>query len=161
MNPAVLSGQTSWVITFLASFLIWIMFATFLFLSLIDKKIKKEAVFQALISTFVAWVITQFVKSLFPIPRPFEVLGIFPMTITLPQDPTFPSGHAASAFAMASSVAFHDKKIGLTFLLLAFMVSVGRVLGHVHYARDAAVGAGIGILTSYFVGRINLRKLLR
>jgi len=42
MNPVVLSSESSFIATFLASFLIWFMFGGLAFLWLIDGKIKKE-----------------------------------------------------------------------------------------------------------------------
>src|SRR3989344_1182880 len=101
MNPAVLSGETSFLITFLASFLIWFMFAGILVLWLIDGRIKKEVALHALISSLVAWLFTQMFKSLIPSYRPFVVAGVIPMTLTIPTDGSFPSGHSASAFGMA------------------------------------------------------------
>ena len=110
MNPAVLSGNTSLTITFLASFLIWVMFAGLLYLWFVDGRLKKEQVLHALLASLIAWVLTQMIKSLVPTLRPFQVSGTLPMTFTIPFDSSFPSGHAASAFAVATSIWLHDRK---------------------------------------------------
>lgn len=161
MNPAVLSGQTSLIITFTASFLIWIMLAGLILLWFIDGKIKKEQALHALFASLIAWGLTQMIKGLIPTLRPFQVNGGVPMTMTIPFDASFPSGHAATAFALATSVWLHDKKIGILFLVGAFLVGWGRIASNVHYLGDVLVGAVIGIATSYTIQKLHLFKLLK
>jgi undecaprenyl-diphosphatase len=161
MNPAVLSGNTSLVVTFAASFLIWFMFAGLIFLWFIDGRLKKEQVLHALFASLVAWVLTQMIKGLIPTLRPFQVSGGLPMTLTIPLDASFPSIHAAVAFALAVSIWLHDKKIGYVFLAGAFLVSWGRIASNVHYFGDVLVGAGIGITVSYIIEKLHLFKLVR
>ncbi len=161
MNPAVLSGQTSISVTFLASFLIWFMFAGLLGLWLFDGRVKREEAFHALFATLLAWVIAEMIKNLFPISRPFEVNGSIPMTLTVPFDSAFPSSHAASAFALAVSVWLHDKKIGFFFLASAFLVGLGRVLGNVHSYTDIFAGAILGLCVAYIIDKLHLFKLVK
>lgn len=160
MNPAVLSGHTSIFTTFLASILIWIMFAGLLLLWVLDGRIKKEQALHALFSAFIAWGITQMIKGLLPLPRPFEVDGGVPHTLTVPFDPAFPSGHAATAFGMATSVWLHDKKIGVYFVLAAILVGFGRVLSNVHFTSDVLGGILIGVVVSFLVEKLHLYKLI-
>ena len=110
MNPAVLSGHTSLIITFAASFLIWLMFAGLVVLWIIDGRMKKEQALHALFASIIAWVLTQMIKGLLPTMRPFQLNGTMPMTLTIPFDGSFPSGHTATAFALAVSVWLHNKK---------------------------------------------------
>lgn len=160
MNPSVLSGESSIFVTFIASFLIWIMFGGFVFLWIIDGRVKKELVLHALLATLISWVATQMIKGLLPIARPFEIGGLTPLTITIPSSNSFPSGHSAVAFAGAVSIWLHNKKLGGKFLMLAILVALGRVLSHVHSVLDVVVGGGLGILSSYFIGKLHLYKLL-
>ena len=64
MNPAVLSGETSIFVTFLASILIWLMFAGLVFMWVIDGRIKREQALHALFATLIAWTLTLMIKSL-------------------------------------------------------------------------------------------------
>lgn len=160
MNPAVLSGQTSYFVTFTASFLIWFMFGGLLALWLIDGRVKREEALHALMAALIAWGLTQMIKGLFPVARPFETNGMVPMTLTIPFDGSFPSGHAATAFALGISIWLHNKKLGLIFVISAFLVAWGRVAGNVHYIVDVSAGAVIGVATSYTVGKLHLYKLV-
>ena len=99
------------IITFLASFLIWVMFAGLLVLWIIDGKIKREQVLHALIACIFAYLISLMIKEFFPMPRPFELNGERPLTITVHSDGAFPSSHAAVAFALGVTVWLHNKKI--------------------------------------------------
>lgn len=161
MNPAVLSGQTSLTVTFLASFLIWFMFAGLLYLWFIDGRLKKEQALHALFSALIAWLITQMIKDLIPTLRPFQVNGSLPMTLTIPFDASFPSGHSAAAFALAVSVWLHDKKAGVLFIFAAILVGWSRIIGNVHFFGDILAGAVIGITVSIMIEKIHFFKLVK
>lgn len=161
MNPAVLSGQTSLLVTFIASFLIYFMVLGLFYLWLIDGNIKKEQVLHAILSALLAWAATEMIKNVFPIPRPFELNGSLPLTITIPKDGSFPSEHAAVAFGIAGSLWLHNKKTGVAFFIIALLIGWGRVMSQVHSFADIFGGALIGVVTSYIVVRLHLFKLLK
>jgi undecaprenyl-diphosphatase len=148
-------------ITFLASFLVWFMFLGLFIMWVVDGRIKKEQVLHALFASLLVWLITQIVKSIFPTIRPFFLDGVSPMTVTIPGDGAFPSSHSAVAFALAISIWLHEKKLGLFYLFLAFLVGVGRVLARVHYPLDIMVGAILGILVALLVERFHFFKMLK
>lgn len=143
------------IITFAASYLIWFMFAGLAVLWLIDGKIKKEQVAHALIASFLAWLITEFIKQIFHTPRPFMVDGFHPLTVTTPTDPAFPSSHSALAFALAFTVWLHDKKVGIIFITLAILVGVARILADVHYPVDIVGGAIVGLAVAFLMEKIH------
>jgi undecaprenyl-diphosphatase len=75
-------------------------------------------------------------------PRPAEVRLIWPA----PNFPSFPSGHAAIAFATAAVLSLHRRqwRFGLAAVAGASLISLSRVyLGH-HYPSDVAAGAVLG-----------------
>ena len=146
------------VVTFLASFAIWILFAGLFILWLIDGRIKKEVALHALASAAFAWVVSEMIKSLIPSLRPFETNGLSPLTLTVPAGGTFPSGHASTAFAMATAVWLHDKKIGLFFFLGAIGVGLGRIMGNVHFPLDVFGGVLVGVSVAYILGKLHLFK---
>jgi len=148
------------LITFLASFLIWLILAALMVLWLIDGRIKKEVALHALAAGFMAWLIAQFIKSLVPTLRPFDINGLTPLTLSVPGDNAFPSGHVAFAFGIAISILRHKKLLGLLFILMAVGVGVGRVLGNVHSPSDILGGAVIGIISALIIGKIHFFKLL-
>ena len=144
----------------MASFTIWLLFAGLMVLWLIDGRIKKETALHALASAACAWVLAEMIKSLIPTLRPFETNGISPLTLTMPTGAAFPSGHSSVAFALASAVWMHNKKIGLVFVLGALGVGLGRILGNVHFPLDVLGGVVLGILVAYVLGKLHLFKAL-
>ena len=73
------------------------------------------------------------------------------MTLTKPLDPAFPSSHTAMAFALAITIWFHDRKVGILFLILASLIAWARVTANVHYPIDIFAGALIGIITAIVI----------
>ncbi len=148
------------MIEFFASFLIWLMFAGLIVLWFIDGRIKKEQVLHALFSSFIGYLITAVIKVIFPTLRPFRVESLEPLTFTIPNDGSFPSGHSAEAFALATTIWLHDKKVGGVYMLSAIVVGAARVIANVHYPIDIVGGAFIGTLVAVFVEKIHLFRFL-
>ena len=59
---------------------------------------------------------------------------------------SFPSGHTSLAFAVAVVVFLKNKKWGKAALIIATLVSVGRILMGVHWPMDILGGLSVGIL---------------
>lgn len=57
---------------------------------------------------------------------------------------TFPSGHAAGAFAAAAVVVTMMPVAGAVLFVLAISIATASVVGRYHYATDAWAGAGVG-----------------
>ncbi len=161
MNEQLFANQNLWPITFLASFLIWVMFAALFFLWFFDGKIQRRHVIRALLASFFAWSVSQIIKSIVPTLRPFELNNIPPLTITIPTDAAFPSGHSATAFGMATSLYAHHKKAGLAFIIGAVAIGAGRVLGNVHYVLDIIGGAFLGVSAALILTAVNRRARKR
>jgi membrane-associated phospholipid phosphatase len=70
--------------------------------------------------------------------------------VTLHNFHAFPSGHTASAFAMAAILSFDakNKNYSILFLLLAALVGYSRIYLAQHFMDDVLSGAVIGILSS-------------
>jgi undecaprenyl-diphosphatase len=71
-----------------------------------------------------------------------------------PVSPSFPSGHAASAFAFASAMGHAAPGARLPLRVAAATVAYSRVHTGVHYPSDVAIGAVIGDLCGWAVGRL-------
>lgn len=148
------------MITFIASYLLWIMFAAAVALFIIDGRKKKELALHATFSSILSWVVSEMTKALFPTTRPFLLNGEGIKTLTLHFDPSFPSVHTAVVFALATSIYLHDKKIGKYFLIAAFLVAVGRVVANVHYPIDVVFGGILGVVISKLLVRLHVFKLV-
>lgn len=90
--------------------------------------------------------------------RPELMLSIAPL-IGTPDAPAFPSGHAATFFALAAAVYLVKKRTGIWFLAAAALISLGRVFVGVHWPSDVLAGALIGILSALAVYSILPKKI--
>ncbi|WP_280248732.1 phosphatase PAP2 family protein [Nocardia abscessus] len=87
-----------------------------------------------------------------PDPDPFEG-----RLVPMPKSASFPSGHAASAFAFAYSVGRHYPALAVPIRLLASGVAYSRVHTGVHYPGDVVLGSVLGAGTSAMVAGLRDR----
>jgi undecaprenyl-diphosphatase len=64
--------------------------------------------------------------------------------VPVSHDPSFPSDHATGSFAIATAIFLRHRLAGTLALVLAALVSVGRVVVGTHYPSDVVAGAAIG-----------------
>lgn len=78
------------------------------------------------------------------------------------KDNSFPSGHAAVAFALATSLAreIPGKWDDLGFFSVATLTGYARMHDDRHWFSDVVFGAGVGILSARFVHRREAKLLL-
>lgn len=115
---------------------------------------KREIALHAIFSVITAFVIAIVLKELFNVPRPFSMPGV-ESRAGLTQLSSFPSIHSALAFSLATTVALHQKYFGVFFLVIAALISIGRVAASVHYPMDIAFGVLIGVLVGVFFDRVH------
>jgi membrane-associated phospholipid phosphatase len=74
-------------------------------------------------------------------------------------DISLPSGHAAVAFALATSLAREtgDRWTDAAFFAAATLTAYSRMHDDKHWASDVILGAGIGIVSARFVHRFQAR----
>ena len=153
MNRLILDPSLNWLVTFIASFLIWILIFGFITYFFLKRKIKKEIVYRVILSTFLAWLISELLKKIIPSIRPFKINGYPPLTITVPLGGSFPSAHTSSAFALAISIIIYNPELGFAFLLGALTVAAGRMFANVHYFIDILGGAFLGSSVAFLINR--------
>ena len=149
------------VVTLLASFLVWGMFLGLFVLWIVDGRAKRAFALHGFFASLISWVVAEMVKTLFPVARPFTANGEAPMTFTVPGlNSSFPSTHTAVAFSLGITIWLHNRKIGILFLLMAFLVGLGRVLANVHYPLDVLAGAILGSVVAFATEKIHFYKLI-
>jgi undecaprenyl-diphosphatase len=74
--------------------------------------------------------------------------------VPMPASTSFPSGHAASAFAFAYAVGRHLPALAVPLRLLAAGVAYSRVHTGVHYPGDVVVGSVVGAGTGAVVAAV-------
>ena len=67
---------------------------------------------------------------------------------------SFPSGHSASACAVAGALFIHLRKWGAPFLAAAGLVCFSRIFRNSHYLSDVLTGAGIGLMCAGGAGLV-------
>jgi len=74
--------------------------------------------------------------------------------VPMPASASFPSGHAASAFAFAYAIGRHLPALALPIRLLAAAVAYSRVHTGVHYPGDVVIGSVTGAGTAAMVAAV-------
>ena len=74
--------------------------------------------------------------------------------VQMPRSSSFPSGHAASAFAFATGAANAQPLLSAPLRALATLVGYSRVHTGVHYPADVLAGAFIGVSAAELAGRL-------
>ncbi len=82
--------------------------------------------------------------------RPTEALGVESL-VRVPDEFSFPSGHATAAMAVALAYAIAFPVLAVPLLALATMVGFSRVCLGVHYPSDVFAGQAIAVVADLIV----------
>lgn len=134
---------------------------------------RKKCGFALLYSFLISGIAAQIIKNLVYSPRPklyFEAGTYlnFIDGVTLSGNAGFPSGHTATAFAIATVMVLmmKNKNRQLLILLAAFLVGYSRIYLAQHFLLDVMAGAMLGsvsgILAFYLAqNRISIKKTIK
>lgn len=134
--------------------------------------LKKSKKATTLLLAFITSGLTaQVLKRIFHFPRPkafFEAQGTvysnFVADVTLSGYNSFPSGHTATAFALATClvITFKKQRLAVPCLIGALIVAYSRVYLGQHFLMDVTLGASIGVFNALIAHRIVYKfKLLK
>lgn len=90
-----------------------------------------------------------FLKQLVARPRPFVLHPDVVLLVPPPGSYSFPSGHTAASFAMASSLFCSFGKKAWPLFVLAALIGFSRLYLYVHYPSDVLGGVLVGCLAGY------------
>ena len=74
--------------------------------------------------------------------------------VRVPDDSSFPSGHAGASFAVSTVIARHKLSYGIISLITSVLISFSRLYFYVHYPTDVLTGAMIGIITGVLMDKL-------
>ena len=127
-----------------------VIFLLLLFFSGYGKPEKLRLFLVTVISITVARLgVTELIRFFYHRPRPFITIQV--RQLLSENDSSFPSGHSAFFFAMATAIYLYNKKWGIGFFLAAILMNVSRIIAGVHYPSDIIGGAIIGMAVAYIV----------
>lgn len=95
--------------------------------------------------------IAELIRFFYNRPRPFEVLEGVRRLVDHSGGGSFPSGHAALSFAVATAISFFYPKTSILFFFAAFSIGLNRAVAGVHWPSDIVGGALVGIGTALFL----------
>ena len=98
----------------------------------------------ATLSVLAGAAISGLLKEAFDRPRP-AFAGFDLTALAAPDTPSFPSGHATTAFAAAAAVGAFHPKLRIPLYAVALLVALSRVYLQAHYGLDVLAGAVLGI----------------
>ena len=110
---------------------------------------------QVVLADAVADLLAYALRAAIGRPRPPAVYPEPDPLVHVPHNGSFPSGHAATSFACATTLAFAAPRYRVLFFVLAAAIAWSRVYVGVHYPLDVLGGAALGVLVA-----IALRWLL-
>jgi undecaprenyl-diphosphatase len=93
----------------------------------------------------------QIFKKLFNRQRPFKISQEVAMLQPLkPLDPSFPSGDALRIWylALITAAIFSSLPFWIAAVILAVVISLGRIMMGVHYLSDVLAGSGLGVFAA-------------
>jgi undecaprenyl-diphosphatase len=124
----------------------------------LEARLKK--IFFVFSSAISAWIIATVLKSIVASPRPFILFeNVKPLFLHGGLD-SFPSGHATFFSALAVSLYFVNKKVGIFFIIGAILIGLARIASGVHFPIDIFFGYIIGIVTVLIFSLIFKHKII-
>jgi undecaprenyl-diphosphatase len=138
---------------FLASYLQYFLVVAFLLLLYFSAYSKRKKIYifwTTTISSMVARLgITEIIRFFYHRPRPFITYQVHQLLSG--NDWSFPSGHSAFFFAMATAIYLYNKKWGVGFFIAAVIMNISRIIAGVHYPSDILGGMIVGVAVAYAV----------
>lgn len=116
-----------------------------------DRKWKLASA-SGLVAAAIAMLTNQVISHLWDRPRPFTTHAAMTHLLSAPSpDPSFPSDHAAVAFAIAFAVLAFSRRAGVGFVVAAILIGVSRIALGLHYPSDVIAGVVVGWAAALFV----------
>lgn len=132
--------------------MIWIILALGL---LLPKKTRREGLMCTVALVMMLVLNNMFLKNLVARTRPYEVVHGLVSLVGNMRDFSFPSGHTAAAFSVASVVFYKCPKwLWIPVMLLAALMGFSRLYVGVHYPTDVIFAVLEGFFIGYVAGRV-------
>lgn len=152
------AGRWAWLdysaMFFAQYFEYFLWFCLVLFLAVNFKKYWRMVLEAFIAAVFTRFILTILIRWLWFRPRPFVALNFVPLIDQSAKEASFPSGHASFYFALSTIVYFYNKKAGILFYVVSFLIVISRVYTGVHWPSDIIAGAALGILMGWILNKL-------
>lgn len=128
--------------------LVWIVISLFL---MIKKEYRKIGLYALLALILVTVLGNGILKNAIGRVRPFVGIEGMELLIKEPRSFSFPSGHTAISFVMASVLVHKIKRMRIPLYILASLIAFSRLYLFVHNPSDIVAGIALGFLCSTFI----------
>ena len=98
-------------------------------------------------SALVGYLLVSAAREVLDAPRPYELYDFYEILPKRKKGKSFPSRHAYSAFAIATLSFAVGFPLGIILTLLGIIMCACRALLGIHFIRDLAAGAALGIVS--------------
>lgn len=127
-----------------------IVFATLFYVYRQPRERRRKILLCAVITLPVTYVVAKIASQFYYDPRPFVVENFTPMIAHI-NDNGFPSDHTLLSSAVAMTVFFFHRKLGLLLLGIAFLVGASRVFAGIHHFIDIFGSMAIAALVASII----------
>jgi len=134
---------------FCAKYLLYAMLI-FLFFAALNFHSRGIFFYSLLAGLSAAFVINTVIYYFYKKDRPAEMKGT-KLLIPVPQNPSFPSRHAAFCFGISFYLFFYSFPLAIIFLVCSCFVGIARVFCGVHWFSDILGGVVSGFVSSMII----------
>jgi undecaprenyl-diphosphatase len=151
-NINYLAGKSKlldWFAVFCAKYLLYVMIMV-LFLSAVELHSRGIFFYSLLAGLVAAFCVNTIIYIFYKKRRPAELKSA-KVLIAVPQNPSFPSRHAALAFGMSFYVFFYSIPLAIVFIICSCLIGISRVFCGVHWFSDILGGVISGLLSTIII----------
>lgn len=107
--------------------------------------VKQEMFFKTLFVPAAVFLLITLLRKAIKEQRPYDKFKTAPVIAKESKPDSMPSRHTASAFIIATAFMSVNIYAGISYMLIALLISLSRICAGVHYVKDVIAGAAISL----------------